>query len=207
MRSSAEIAECLPMNESAALIIVHQLLFQGMFFAKNISLKRKLNQPIRGFNLEANLSIAFFVLFIALSIYLALVGNHTLNHEFLPGSIALLCGGLLMLANLAIGWAALKHLGDSWRVGVLEEQTTELVESGIYRISRNPFFVAYLLMFAAYTVLLQDPVLLLLSLLGFAMIHSMVVREEKYLGGVHGAAYNAYKQRVPRYLGLPSSQK
>ncbi len=42
MRSSAETAEGLPMNESAALIILHQLLFQGMFFAKNISLQRKL---------------------------------------------------------------------------------------------------------------------------------------------------------------------
>ena len=91
-------------------------------------------------------------------------------------------------------------------MGVLEEQTTELVESGIYRISRNPFFVAYLLMFAAYTVLLQSPALLLLSLLGFAMVHSMVRREETYLQSVHGATYNAYRQRVPRYLGLPSSQ-
>ena len=206
MRNWAEIAEGLPMNESAALIILHQLLFQGMFFVKNISLQRKLHQPIRGFNLEANLSIAFFVFFIAVSIYLALTSNHIIDQQLVPTYVAQIGGVLLMLANLAMGLAALKHLGDSWRVGVLEEQTTELVESGIYRISRNPFFVAYLLMFAAYTVLLQSPALLLLSLLGFAMVHSMVRREETYLQSVHGATYNAYRQRVPRYLGLPSSQ-
>ena len=50
------------MTQDTWLILLHQLLFQGMFFAKNILLERRLGQPIRGFNPEANLSIAFFVL-------------------------------------------------------------------------------------------------------------------------------------------------
>lgn len=193
------------MNESTALILWHQLLFQGMFFAKNISLQRKLQLPVRGFNREANLSIAFFIFFIALSIYLSMSGSSALDKRFVPTNISNLCAILLMLANLATGWAALKHLGDSWRVGVIEEQTTALVDSGIYRYSRNPFFVAYLLMFAAYCVLLQSLPLLLLSLLGFGMIHTMVTREEQYLQGVHGSAYSQYKQRVPRYVGRPGA--
>ena len=194
------------MNESTSLILLHQLLFQGMFFAKNISLKRKLRVPIRGFNLEANLSIAFFVFFIAVAIYLSLSGNSAIENSIVPTSMSNLCGVVLMLANLAIGWAALKHLGDSWRVGVIEQQTTALVDSGIYRFSRNPFFVAYLFMFAAYTVLLHSLALLLLSMLGFGMVHSMVTREEKYLQVVHGSAYSKYKQHVPRYLGRPKAQ-
>jgi len=204
-RSWVAIDEGCNVNESTSLILLHQLLFQGMFFAKNISLQRKLGIPIRGFNLEANLSIAFFVLFIAAAIYLSLSANSAIDDSTVPASLSNLCGIVLMLANLAVGWAALKHLGDSWRVGVIEQQTTALVDSGIYRYSRNPFFVAYLLMFAAYTVLLQSPALLLLSLLGFGLVHSMVTREEKYLQATHGSAYSQYTQRVPRYLGRPNA--
>ena len=107
-----------------------------------------------------------------------------------------------MLASLGIAAASLKDLGDSWRVGVIEDQQTELIERGIYRFSRNPYFVAYLLMFAAYTTLLESPLLLLLSLIGVAMIHSMILREERYLAKTHEAEYERYRQRVPRYLGL-----
>ena len=36
------------------IILLHQLLFQGMFAIKNITLRRKLGQPIRGDNPEAS---------------------------------------------------------------------------------------------------------------------------------------------------------
>jgi protein-S-isoprenylcysteine O-methyltransferase Ste14 len=109
--------------------------------------------------------------------------------------------GLALLgANLLIGLASLRDLGDSWRVGVIEEQQTALVESGIYGFSRNPYFVAYLLMFAGYTVLLQSAILLVLSAVGFMLIHLMILREEKHLVTLHPQDYQAYRQRVPRYL-------
>jgi protein-S-isoprenylcysteine O-methyltransferase Ste14 len=114
--------------------------------------------------------------------------------------VALFIALLLMLANLAVGLASLRDLGDSWRVGVIEEQQTQLIESGIYRFTRNPYFVAYLLMFAAYTVLLQSLILLVLSFIGFGMVHAMILKEEKYLAKTHGEAYQQYRQRVPRYF-------
>jgi protein-S-isoprenylcysteine O-methyltransferase Ste14 len=188
------------MPDAALLILVHQLLFQGMFFAKNYLLKHKLGKPIRGFNLEANLSISFFVLFIGLSIYLAMSGGNPGRLNLLPAGIALFIGLLLMFANLLTGLASLKDLGDSWRIGVIEEQQTQLIESGIYRFTRNPYFVAYLLMFAAYTILLQNIILLALSCVGFGMVHAMVLKEEKYLAKTHGETYQQYRQRVPRYF-------
>jgi protein-S-isoprenylcysteine O-methyltransferase Ste14 len=106
----------------------------------------------------------------------------------------------LLALNLLIGLASLRDLGDSWRVGVIEEQRTALVNDGIYRYSRNPYFVSYLLLFAGYTVLLQNALLLALSLLGFALIHRMIRREEHYLLGVHGDDFRGYCQRTPRYL-------
>ena len=188
------------MTSDTWLILLHQLLFQGMFFTKNILLRRRLGQPIRGFNPEANLSIAFFVIFIGVALWLSL-GPDSSRTTGVDGGVQVIAD-LFMLASLGIAAASLKDLGDSWRVGVIEEQETELIEQGVYRFSRNPYFLAYLLMFAAYTTLLKSPVLLILSLIGFGMIHTMILREERYLAKTHGSDYERYRQRVPRYLGL-----
>jgi protein-S-isoprenylcysteine O-methyltransferase Ste14 len=55
-------------------------------------------------------------------------------------------------------------------------------------------------MFVAYTVLLRSIILLILSLVGFAVIHAMVLKEERHLTSLHGDTYRTYRKRVPRYL-------
>ena len=185
---------------AALVILLHQLLFQGMFVAKNVALRRRLGQPIRGSNSEANLAIASLALFIVLALFLALSDSPPGRVELLPASVAMALSLALLAANLLIGLASLRRLGDSWRVGVIEGQRTELVQDGIYRFTRNPYFLAYLLMCAAYTILLQNLLLLLLALVCLALIHAMILREERHLAAIHGDAYHRYRQRVGRYL-------
>ena len=183
-------------NGFVLIILIHQTLFQGIFFAKNIVLRHKLGTPIQGRNREANLSIGFFALFIGVAILIALFDAPLAGIEQ-PFTV-LACA--LLVFNLLIAAASLIDLGDSWRVGVLDDQQTELIEVGVYRYSRNPYFLSYLIMFAAYTVLLQSIILLVLSLVGFALIHGMVLWEEKYLSRVHGIKYRQYQNKVPRYI-------
>lgn len=171
-----------------------------MFFAKNILLHRRLGMPVRGRNREAKLSVGFFVLLILCSILLSLFEAPFGTVDLMARNTALVITLALLAVNLLIGVASLVGLGDSWRVGVLEDQKTDLVERGIYRFSRNPYFLSYLIMFAAYTILLQSVILIILSLVGFAMIHLMVLKEEKHLTALHGEMYRQYKERVPRYL-------
>jgi protein-S-isoprenylcysteine O-methyltransferase Ste14 len=187
-------------NQATAIILLHQLLFQGMFAAKNVVLRRRLGQSIRGRNREADRAVAFFALFIALSLALAWSGSAVGSVRLLPDVAATGLCLLLLALNLAIGAASLRDLGDSWRVGVIEAQQTDLVVDGIYGATRNPYFTAYLLMFAAYTVLLQNTLLLALSCIGFGLVHAMVLKEEAYLESVHGEIYRDYRARVPRYL-------
>lgn len=182
------------------VILGHQLLFQGMFAAKNIVLRRKIGKPIRGKNREVLTAIAFFVLFIVIALVVSFSGVPVLRVRILPDGFALVAGLGLLLVNLAVSGASLLHLKDSWRVGVIEDQQTELIATGIYRFTRNPYFVTYLLMFAAYTVMLQSLLLLGLSIVGFIFVHRMILKEEDYLYSVHGKAYLDYKKSVPRYL-------
>ena len=187
------------MTDAMYLILLHQLLFQGMFFTKNFTLKNKLGLPVRGNNPEANLAIAFLVLFIGVSLYLAASDVSTATTLLAPGfawSVSL----LLMLACTVVGFASLRDLGDSWRIGIIEEEQTALVENGIYGRTRNPYFVSYLLMLGAYTLLLQSGLLLVMAALGWLLVHRMILKEERHLEAVHGDSYRRYCSRVPRYL-------
>ncbi|MCB1732472.1 MAG: hypothetical protein KDI21_18530, partial [Halieaceae bacterium] len=115
------------MTDAAQIILVHQLLFQGMFVAKNALLRRKLGQPIRGANPEARAAIAFFAGFIALSLWLAVSGQPWGYLPVTSDGAAMWLSLPLLALNLWVGLASLRDLGDSWRVGVLEQQQTALV--------------------------------------------------------------------------------
>ncbi|NOX36367.1 MAG: isoprenylcysteine carboxylmethyltransferase family protein [Calditrichaeota bacterium] len=182
------------------LVIFHQLLFQGMFGIRNVTLRRKIGQPIRGKNIEARLSIIFFALFIAMAIGISAYPGAPGTFRVMSPSLSMGLGGFLLLISLFLSLAALIGLRDSWRVGVVDGQRTELITDGIYRLTRNPYFVSYLLMFFGYTLLLQNVILLVLSCIAFGFIHWMIRREESYLTEVHGERYLEYKRRVPRYL-------
>jgi protein-S-isoprenylcysteine O-methyltransferase Ste14 len=188
------------MSRSVLVILIHQTIFQGVFFVKNISLRRRLGVPIRGRNREATMSVVFIALFILISLLLGLFDAPFGTFNLLTRTGALTITLALLSMNLLVGAASLTGLKDSWRVGVLEDQQTDLIEGGIYSFSRNPYFLSYLIMFMAYTVLLQNIILLVLSLAGFVMIHLMVLKEEKHLAALHGEHYRQYRKRVPRYI-------
>lgn len=186
--------------ETWIVVILHQIIFQGMFVAKNILLARKTGEQIRGKNKEATISIVFFAVFISLTLVFSFFGVSIGNVEMISQIYGTVIGIVLLAINTAVSLASLVDLKDSWRVGVLEDQKTDLISSGIYRFTRNPYFLSYLFMFAAYTILLQNLILLGLSLVGFLLIHNMILKEEAHLSLVHGSSYRQYVNRVPRYI-------
>ena len=190
------------MPKAALIIIAHQIVFQGMFVVKNIYLKNKSGKPIRGTNSETKYAILFFFFFIAGSIFLSFFQSPIGTIRLVDTPTAELFGLLMILANLFIGAAALLTMAESWRIGILENDQTRLIVNGIYRLTRNPYFLSYIIMFGAYTFLLQNFILLGLSVVGFVLIHSMIITEEKYLLKIHGEVYLHYKRKVPRYVIL-----
>lgn len=91
---------------------------------------------------------------------------------------------------------------DSWRAGVPETDKTELVTDGIYRISRNPAFLGFDLVYIGVLMMFFNWILLLVSLFAIVMFHLQIVNvEEKFLSDVFGKEYAEYKRKVNRYLG------
>jgi protein-S-isoprenylcysteine O-methyltransferase Ste14 len=109
--------------------------------------------------------------------------------------------GLVIFAACIVGvWVVSARMGDSWRVGVPHDQKTELIQDGIYASIRNPYYLAYYIMFIGLFLVRPSLVLFVLILVIIAVFHRMVLKEEAYLHKKHGKAYEEYKQKTRRYI-------
>lgn len=75
-----------------------------------------------------------------------------------------------------------------------------LVDRGVYRLSRNPMYVAYFLYFAGCALLLQSVALFVLLAVFQASAHGIIKAEERWCLAAFGDAYRAYLGAVRRYL-------
>lgn len=81
------------------------------------------------------------------------------------------------------------------------EQTTNLVVGGVYRHSRNPMYLGFLLVLCAWGLLLGS-VLALLFLPAFILYMNrfQIVPEERFMYKKFGESYSKYKSEVRRWL-------
>ena len=81
------------------------------------------------------------------------------------------------------------------------EAATTLVVAGVYRFTRNPMYVAFALLLLAWAAWLAAPAALLGPVTFVAFItRFQIVPEERALRARFGDAFDAYCQRVPRWL-------
>lgn len=114
---------------------------------------------------------------------------------------ALQWAGLTIAASgLAFFIIAVLTMADSWRAGIPEKDRTQLVQSGIYRISRNPAFVGFDLMYIGLLLAFPNLLHLVFVLFPVAMLHLQILQEEAYCRATFGAPYEAYCRQVRRYL-------
>ncbi len=82
------------------------------------------------------------------------------------------------------------------------EPPQELVTTGPYRYTRNPQYVSNLGVMLGEALVFNSGGMLLYALLMWFLAQLFLVRwEEPHLTRRFGAAYVAYKRRVPRWLG------
>lgn len=117
----------------------------------------------------------------------------------MPAELRLTGLGLAALGT-AIFITAMLTMQDNWRAGIAQKDGTSLVTKGIYKVSRNPAFLGFDLIYIGICITFFNVVLLLISLLGILMMHLQILEEEKFLPTVFGAEYEAYRTRVGRYF-------
>ncbi len=76
-----------------------------------------------------------------------------------------------------------------------------LVVRGLYRYTRNPMYLGVISVVLGWTILYRSPALLFYLLTIWAFFHVFIVLyEERHLRREFGAEYEAYCQRVGRWL-------
>jgi len=111
-------------------------------------------------------------------------------------------GVVLALLGDVIFVISVLTMRDSWRAGVSETDKTELVTNGIYKISRNPAFLGFDLVYIGILLMFFNWILFAVSIFAMIMFHLQIVNvEEDFLVVAFGNEYLDYKKKVNRYLG------
>ncbi len=110
-------------------------------------------------------------------------------------------GVFICCFSLVLTFVAQLQMGDWWRIGVDEEEQTELVNQGIYAYIRNPIYSAVLLFAVGLVFMVMHWCAILMLILGYAGIEFLVKKvEEPYLTKLHGQSYIDYKKNTWSYL-------
>jgi protein-S-isoprenylcysteine O-methyltransferase Ste14 len=81
------------------------------------------------------------------------------------------------------------------------KRTSRLITTGIYRFSRNPIYVAFLLVALGIACAVNSLWVLLMTIPLIVILDRYVIfKEEKYLEQKFGEEYEAYRRQVRRWV-------
>ena len=111
-----------------------------------------------------------------------------------------LTGSSLLLVSLLWTIVAQAQMGNSWRIGIDTEHRTELVQTGVFGLSRNPIFVGMMFTLLGLFLVIPNVGTLITLLVGVILIGIQVRLEEEYLTSTHGNTYIEYRRTVRRWI-------
>ena len=121
--------------------------------------------------------------------------------RFLPDLVGYVLGGVLSAAGLGIIFIARSKMSKAKTNIEPWKPTTAILSDGIYGMSRNPVYVAMIVIYFGLAALFNSLwILLPLVFVVLAIHYGVVLREEKYLERKFGEEYLKYKRRVRRWV-------
>ena len=183
----------------AVLILI---VFYAFYFAKIIIQKRQSiktnqmgtgNKPKKVLLIERIMSVATVLAFIVGAYSILFVKNYPVTEIRIIGIVI----GVIAIIFFALATITMK---TSWRVGIPEEKTS-LVTAGIYKLSRNPAFVGFDLLYLSVCLMFFNIPLMVISTWAAVMLHLQILQEEEHMHNMFGAEYDEYKTHTMRYFG------
>ena len=133
-------------------------------------------------------------------VFLPSVYRQLLPIAFLAYDAVVWIGMILLVFALFWILIAQLHMQKSWRIGIDEDVRTELVQRGLFKISRNPIFLGMRLMLVGLFLILPNAVMLVILVAGEMLLQIQVRLEEEFLTRTHGDSYLAYQKQVRRWI-------
>jgi protein-S-isoprenylcysteine O-methyltransferase Ste14 len=113
-----------------------------------------------------------------------------------------LTGGLIfVVGGFALAFFAARRFRLAGTSVIPGEPASTLVTVGIYRVTRNPMYIGFILLYFGLSIVLTSLWILLPLIPVVVILHrGVVLREEAYLARKFGDDYVRYTKRVPRWL-------
>jgi len=171
----------------------------GLIWAYMALVNRKRGKPIEdpGLYRKSNKWIMFLIWNVPM---LGMIASAL----FIPlrSGVWLWVGVFLFLLGIALNITAMHSFSD-----LPEKVNTR----GIYRYSRNPMYVGGFMLLLGlclmgYSFSMPYALFVLFFILWILTILYSVKKEEAFLAEKYGEEYRLFKQRIPRYLGLPMTK-
>ena len=119
----------------------------------------------------------------------------------IPVLAARIGGAVLIAASAALALAAIGALVRSGTTPFPHQRSKALVVDGVYRISRNPIYLAMAVLVAGVAVAARSGWHLVMLVLVVAVFdRTQIPREERYLESRFGDSYRLYARRVRRWF-------
>jgi protein-S-isoprenylcysteine O-methyltransferase Ste14 len=120
----------------------------------------------------------------------------------LPRAASISAGIILLLAGLAILVMTRRQFHQAGQPTDPGNPTTQMITTGIFSWSRNPLYLAGVMIFTSLGALLNSLWLLILLIPTIIAVHFiLIVPEEQYLGAKFGESYRQYVRSVRRWIG------
>lgn len=112
-------------------------------------------------------------------------------------------GGLVMLGvGVAVMLAGMIEFRSIRRIPGLD--ASKFVTTGIYQWSRNPQYFGWFLVLIGISLMGSSGLALLYTMIAITLFRFYITQiEEPYLERIFGEKYLLYKERTPRYIGMP----
>jgi len=86
------------------------------------------------------------------------------------------------------------------RFGLNENNRGKLINTGIFSVSRNPFFFSIILCFVGTALIFMNWFFIGFAVLAIVSIHFFILKEEKFMRQHYGESYREYRKKVRRYF-------
>jgi len=109
-------------------------------------------------------------------------------------------GALLIVLSLVFMALTLHHFKASLRFGLNENNRGKLINTGIFSISRNPFFLSIIIYFLGTALVIPSWFFIGFAVLAITSIHFFILKEESYMLKYYSESYREYRKNVRRYF-------
>lgn len=86
--------------------------------------------------------------------------------------------------------------------GLSDSKSHQLQTTGVYSISRHPFYMGFLLILISSVLFVPNIFNIILLVISWILHHIIMIKEEEFLTSRYGNEYKEYSKKVNRYITI-----